>query len=226
MKALFDALNVVYGEQEKRGFIKLNAVSLAFTAAAIGFVLVALGAMVILPIALDDPRHRQPLPTSSFAGWRWPALFLARPHARAGAALSPWSVPCRAVLALDHVGQRDRRHPLAGRVGAVHFFLYAASFGSYNKTYGSLGAIIGFMVWIGIPHHRDPAGRRDRCRDQRRTVCGAATGAADPPGQRGAMTEVYTVGAAPTLKEAACHPDPAAPGKFAFAGVRIGRTLA
>lgn len=31
MKAFIDALNVVYDEKEKRGFLKLNAVSLAFT---------------------------------------------------------------------------------------------------------------------------------------------------------------------------------------------------
>ena len=31
MKAIIDALNVVYDEKEKRGFFKLNAVSLAFT---------------------------------------------------------------------------------------------------------------------------------------------------------------------------------------------------
>ena len=30
------------------------------------------------------------------------------------------------------------------------FTWYAANFGSYNKTYGSLGAIIGFMVWIWL----------------------------------------------------------------------------
>src|SRR3984957_5625624 len=36
MKAIMDALNVVYEEKEKRGFIKLNLVSLAFTLGAIG----------------------------------------------------------------------------------------------------------------------------------------------------------------------------------------------
>src|SRR6476619_1765114 len=39
MKSLFDTLNIVYAEQEKRGFIKLNAVSLTFTAAAVAFAL-------------------------------------------------------------------------------------------------------------------------------------------------------------------------------------------
>ena len=52
MKAIIDALNVVYKEKEKRGFIKLNLVSLAFTLAAIGALLIALGALVVLPIAL------------------------------------------------------------------------------------------------------------------------------------------------------------------------------
>src|SRR5438874_13764089 len=42
IKALFDALNVVYGEKEQRSFIRLNAITLAFTVAMIGFVLVAM----------------------------------------------------------------------------------------------------------------------------------------------------------------------------------------
>src|ERR1700739_759965 len=33
---------------------------------------------------------------------------------------------------------------------SVLFSWYVASFGSYNKTYGSLGAVIGFMTWIWI----------------------------------------------------------------------------
>lgn len=53
MKAVIDALNVVYEEKEKRGFIKLNLVSLAFTLASIRSLLVALGAVVILPLGLS-----------------------------------------------------------------------------------------------------------------------------------------------------------------------------
>lgn len=33
---------------------------------------------------------------------------------------------------------------------SVLFSWYASNFGSYNKTYGTLGAAIGFMVWIWI----------------------------------------------------------------------------
>ena len=53
MKSLFDTLNIVYGEKEKRGFFKLNAMSLIFTLAAIAFVLAALGALVVLPVVLN-----------------------------------------------------------------------------------------------------------------------------------------------------------------------------
>jgi membrane protein len=35
-------------------------------------------------------------------------------------------------------------------IASLLFSWYAGSFGSYNKTYGSLGAVIGFMVWIWI----------------------------------------------------------------------------
>ncbi|MGH6679685.1 MAG: YhjD/YihY/BrkB family envelope integrity protein [Bradyrhizobium sp.] len=53
MKSLFDTLNIVYGQEEKRGFIKLNLVALTFTVAAIAFVLVALGAVVAIPVVLN-----------------------------------------------------------------------------------------------------------------------------------------------------------------------------
>jgi len=53
MKSLFDALNLVYNEPEKRGFIWLNLISLLFTILTITFALLAMGAMVIVPIALN-----------------------------------------------------------------------------------------------------------------------------------------------------------------------------
>jgi uncharacterized BrkB/YihY/UPF0761 family membrane protein len=52
MKALFDALNVVYGEEERRSFLKLNAVSLAFTLGALLFMVFALAAIAVLPVVM------------------------------------------------------------------------------------------------------------------------------------------------------------------------------
>ena len=53
IKAMFDALNVVYEEREKRSFIKLTAITLVFTIAMIGFLLLALAAFVAIPVVLN-----------------------------------------------------------------------------------------------------------------------------------------------------------------------------
>ena len=51
-------------------------------------------------------------------------------------------------MALGELGQRRRFRPMARRVGL--FSWYVANFGSFNATYGSLGAVIGFMTWMWI----------------------------------------------------------------------------
>ena len=53
MKAIIDALNVVYDEKEKRGIVKLNLMSLAFTLTGIASLLLALGAVVAVPVVLN-----------------------------------------------------------------------------------------------------------------------------------------------------------------------------
>src|SRR6476620_10076926 len=49
MKAMFDALNIVYHEKEKRGFFRLNAISLALTFGAVAFVIVSLISITVVP---------------------------------------------------------------------------------------------------------------------------------------------------------------------------------
>ena len=53
VKAIIDALNVVYDEKEKRGFFKLNAVSLAFTVGGVIGILAAIGLVIVIPIVLS-----------------------------------------------------------------------------------------------------------------------------------------------------------------------------
>jgi uncharacterized BrkB/YihY/UPF0761 family membrane protein len=47
MKAIFDALNVIYDEREKRGLVRLNLISLLFTVGAIAVALLATAAVVV-----------------------------------------------------------------------------------------------------------------------------------------------------------------------------------
>jgi membrane protein len=52
MKAIIDALNVVYDEKEKRGFFALNVVSLAFTIGGVVGILTAIGLVIVVPVIL------------------------------------------------------------------------------------------------------------------------------------------------------------------------------
>jgi membrane protein len=147
VKALFDAINVAYGAQEERSFFKLNLISLAFTACAIGFILLALGSIVVLPISFHylglDTALEQVLRLG-----RWPLI---------------WLVVALGLAVLYRFGPTDSLDPkwrwitwgsasasLLWLAASVLFSWYAANFGNYNKTYGSLGAAIGFMTWMWI----------------------------------------------------------------------------
>jgi membrane protein len=146
VKAIFDALNVAYGETEKRSFLMLNAQSLAFTLGAVVAIIVALAAVVVVPIIL---RYVWLNPTIEWliGAARWVALLLG---VMFGLALLyrfgpsreqprwAWLSPGAIVAALVWLG------------ASMLFSFYAANFGSYNETYGSLGAAIGFMTWIWI----------------------------------------------------------------------------
>jgi len=75
IKAIIDALNVVYDEDEKRGFFKLNAVSLAFTFGGLVAVLLAIGSVVALPIILST-LGLGAVSDALFRFGRWPLLVL------------------------------------------------------------------------------------------------------------------------------------------------------
>jgi membrane protein len=146
MKALFDALNVVQEEKEKRGFVRLTLTALAFTAGAIVFLLIALAAVVVLPAVLG------------FVGLgsstellmkllRWPLLLVV-----AALALAPlyYFGPSRTRREWKWVSWGSAAASIAWVAGSVLFSWYVQNFGNYDKTYGSLGAIIGFMTWLWL----------------------------------------------------------------------------
>ncbi|GJD55593.1 YihY/virulence factor BrkB family protein [Methylobacterium dankookense] len=145
MKAIFDALNIAYEEEEKRSIVILNLQSLAFTAGALLFVVLALTGIVVVPAALQVLGLDQK--AWYIALLRFPALLLL----------------VIGTLAVLYRYGPSRRKPkwrwvtwgsaLAGVLWLIVsglFSWYVANFGSYNETYGSLGAAIGFMTWIWL----------------------------------------------------------------------------
>ena len=146
MKALFDALNVVYGEKENRSFIWLNIMSLSFTVAAIVFLIVAVALVAVVPLMLYY------LGLENATQWlftvaRWPVLLLA---VAVALALIYRYGPSRAEPKWRWITWGSASAAVAWIVLSLLFSWYAANFASYNRTYGSLGAVIAFMTWMWL----------------------------------------------------------------------------
>ena len=191
MKSLFDTLNIVYGENEKRGFLKLNAMSLAFTLAAIALVLAALGAVVVLPVVLNY------LWVSNFADLlirivRWPAMFLV--VALALACIYRFG-PSRNVPRWRWITWGSVAATILWLGASALFSWYAANFGKFNETYGSLGGAIGFMTWLWISAIVILLGAELDAEMEHQTARDTTTGSPKPIGVRGAHM-ADTVGAA------------------------------
>jgi membrane protein len=190
MKAMFDTLNIVYGETEKRGFVKLNALSLGFTVAGIAFVISALAAVVALPVALDF------LYLSAFSNLllrivRWPAMFFAL--AIAIACIYRFG-PSREAPRWRWITWGSCVATLLWLAASGLFSFYASHFGTFNATYGSLGAVIGFMTWLWLSAIVVLLGAELNAEIEHQTVRDTTTGAAKPLGRRGALM-ADTVGA-------------------------------
>jgi membrane protein len=190
MKSIFDTLNIVYSEREKRSFITLNAISLAFTAAGIAFVLIALGAMVALPPALNHLGLSEVTELIAKVA-RWPALFVAVSLALA---LIYRFGPSREKPKWRWITWGSALAALMWLVASILFSWYTQNFGSYNKTYGSLGAVIGFMTWIWLSAIVILIGAELDAEMEHQTMRDTTEGAPKPMGaRRAAMAD--TVGA-------------------------------
>ena len=191
MKALFDALNVVYGEKEQRGFIRLNAISLAFTLSALIFMMIALSAIAILPLALGY------LGLSGGTEWlvalgKWPVLLVT---IAVGIALIYRYGPSRKEPQWRWVSWGSALAALLWLVMSFLFSWYASSFGNYDKTYGSLGAAVGLMTWMWLSFVVILIGAELDAEMEHQTVRDTTTGSPKPMGSRGAQV-ADTVGKA------------------------------
>jgi membrane protein len=144
VKAVIDALNVAYERQEKRGFIHLNAMSLAFTLGGIAALLVMVAAVVAFPLALD---HIGLAPDSQLivSLARWPLLLVALLVAlgmlyRFG--------PSRPATPRRWLSVGAIVAALLWIAGSALLSFYLSNFANYSATYGSLGAAIGLMTWM------------------------------------------------------------------------------
>src|SRR5919107_1304564 len=141
------ASNRIYGVREGRAWWKLQLLEIALAAVALVLMAVAGAGLVIsgpLVDAVGNALGVGETARRAYSVGRWPVLIVI---VTVLLSLLFWIAP--------NVKQpRFRWLTVGGAVSLVAwavvsfgFGLYVANFGSYDRTYGSLGAIVAFLVW-------------------------------------------------------------------------------
>lgn len=176
--AFIRASNLIYEVEEGRSFFKLRPLQLLVTLIA-----VILQALVLVALVVSGPLAKKAgdalgAGDAAVTVWeiaKWPVMLLvvvlifgvlyyASPNARLRGLKS---VLPGAGLAL-----------VVWLVASLGFAFYVSNFGSYNKTYGTLGGAVVFLVWLWITNLAILLGaefnaERERSRQLERGVPGA-----------------------------------------------------
>jgi len=145
LKAIMYGLNIAYDVQETRGFLHRSMFAFFFTSAAIFLCVLAITVATILPmLAQRLPFHSLLRAIIPVLGWpvalcfslvTLATLYRYGPnHKQAWRALS-WGSVLSSSLWL---------------MGTFMFKWYVRNFGNFDRVYGNLGAVVGFLVWIWL----------------------------------------------------------------------------
>jgi membrane protein len=190
-KAMMDALNVAYEEEEKRGFFKLNAVSLAFTFGGLIAALLAIGSIVAVPIILSTIGLGSVADALLRIG-RWPLLIVAM---LLGLAVLYRYGPSRRSARWQWVTPGSLFATVTWLLGSALLSFYISNYANYDATYGSLGAAIGLMVWMWMSTIVVLLGAELNAEIEHQTAADTTAGGDQPIGERGARV-ADTVGEA------------------------------
>jgi membrane protein len=190
VKAMIDALNVIYEQTETRSFIKVNLAALAFTLAGFAAFLLAIASIIVLPLILS-PIGLGSLTETLTRVIRWPVLLFVL---LIGLAVLYRYGPDRRVARWQWVTVGSIFAAGTWMIVSFLFSWYLTSFANYNATYGSLGAAVGVMIWLWISNTVMLLGAELNAEIEHQTARDSTVGAEKPLGTRGAVM-ADTVGA-------------------------------
>jgi membrane protein len=182
VNAMIGALNIVYEETERRGFLKLSALSVAFTVAAMIGGLLALVLVAGVPAVLE------------LLGLSVAAEVIVQ--------LLRWAVLLALIVVALSVLYRfgPSRHQARWRwvswgagvatvlwiAGSAAFSLFVANFGSYGETYGAIAGVVVLLMWLWLSAFAALVGAELNSEMEHQTARDTTTGGSRPLGDRGA----------------------------------------
>lgn len=189
--SIVTALNIAYEEEEKRGFLKVTLISLAMTLGAVLVALLAIGATTLL-----GALHHLFPETGPVAIILWKVVSYVLLAAAAAAAIATLYryAPSREKAKWTWITPGSLFASLAWLLLTLAFGFYVTNFGNYDKTYGSLGAIVVLLTWMYLSAYVLLFGAELNSELEHQTARDTTPGAERPLGQRGAWAADHVAG--------------------------------
>lgn len=180
--AMMQAMNIIYQEKEDRGFFKRTSLAMVLTLLGTVFGILAIAVVVAIPaimqfLNLEEIFGGFIIPLSWFIMLFILSFFLSLIYRYAPnrkRAKWKWVTPGAVVAAL------------LWAVVSLFFSWYVSNFGNYNKTYGSLSAIIVLMLWFYLSSYVILIGGLINAESEHQTKRDSTFGIEKPMGARGA----------------------------------------
>lgn len=181
VKALMAGLNTAYEQRETRGILRFNGTALGLAALGVVFVSVALTFIAAVPAFFT---WLELLPAKRMVGWvRWPVLTAAMVLALA---VIYRFGPCRRQARWRWVSGGAVLATLLWISVSILFSLYVANLGTYDRAYGTLGAIVVLLLWFYLSALVVLIGAEFNSEVERQTGVDTTVGKPKPLGRRGA----------------------------------------
>ncbi|MEX2617637.1 MAG: YihY/virulence factor BrkB family protein [Alphaproteobacteria bacterium] len=182
VNALVAGLNIAYGEQERRGILSRIGVTLVLTIIILVIATTALATIIAVPAIIGIFR------LGEIGEWivllvRWPVIVVALLVALA---IFYCFGPHRTNPRIAWISWGAVLATFLWIVGSAAFSVYVANFASYNKVYGSLGAVVGLLMWLYLSAFIVLLGAEINSEMERQTRHDTTTGPDKPMGERGA----------------------------------------
>ena len=182
MNAIIMALNIVYNEQEKRSFLLLYLYTFILTVASVVLMVLMLALVVVVPVVLNYANLSDHL-AGVLSLLRWSILLVfvspiiaSLYHFAPSRARPKWRwVNWGAILAT-----------VLWLIASICFSIYVENFGTYNKVYGSIGALVVLLMWFYVSAYALLLGAEFSAEMEHQTKVDTTVGTPQPMGKRNA----------------------------------------
>jgi len=148
--AFMRASNTVYGVREGRPFWKLRPLQIGVTLGMVLMLVVVLGGLVLSGPLAESVGNAVGLGDTAVTIYglaKWPVLLAT---VLTMLAVLYYVAPNVRLPAFRWVTPGSLLAVVLWLLASAAFAFYVANFGSYDKTYGTLGGVISFLVWLWI----------------------------------------------------------------------------